>query len=130
MAHSLEVRVPLLDHRLVEQVAPLPGFLKKPGQTPKQLLVDALEGSLPPEIWQRRKQGFVIPYEVWIRGALKSHFDDILLKADLARSTGLRPESVKQIWQQYLGGYRGINMQHPLALYALLRWCKRHSVSL
>jgi asparagine synthase (glutamine-hydrolysing) len=129
MANSLELRVPLLDHRLVECVAPLPGSLKKAREAPKQLLVDAMQGSLPPEIWRRRKQGFVIPYERWIRGALRSHFDTVLQDADRARAIGLRPERVKQVWQQFLSGYRGLNMQHPLALYALMRWCGRHRVS-
>jgi asparagine synthase (glutamine-hydrolysing) len=128
MAHGLEVRVPLLDHRLVEYVATLPGRLKT-GGAPKRLLVRALGDALPPEISRRRKQGFVIPYEVWIRGALKSRFDDMLTRADLAESVGLRANEVREVWRQYLHGFRGINMQHPLALYVLIRWCSRHGVT-
>src|SRR6185437_6805016 len=110
MAHGLEVRVPLLDHRLVEYVAALPGRLKVGGIAPKRLLVRAMKDSLPPEIHTRRKQGFLIPYAIWIRGALKQRFDEVLTCGDLARSAGLRPSRVAEVWQQYLEGYRGINM--------------------
>jgi asparagine synthase (glutamine-hydrolysing) len=129
MAHGLEVRVPLLDHKLVEYVAALPGRLKVGGEAPKRLLVRAMKDALPPGIHTRRKQGFVIPYEAWVRGALRPRFDALLTRTDLARAVGLRPERVDTIWRQYLDGYRGVNMQHPLALYALLRWCDRHGVA-
>src|SRR5262249_45116767 len=67
MAHGLEVRVPLLDHRLVEYVTSLQGRLKVGGVAPKRLLVRAMKDALPPEIHERPKQGFVIPYAIWIR---------------------------------------------------------------
>jgi asparagine synthase (glutamine-hydrolysing) len=130
MAHGLEVRVPLLDHKLVEHVATLPGHLKTGGPAPKRLLVHAMADAVPPEIHLRRKQGFVIPYEVWLRGALKSRFDDILRQRDLAHSIGLLPQPVCHVWDQFLLGHRGVNMQHPLALYAVMRWCARHRVAL
>ncbi|HYT90969.1 MAG TPA: asparagine synthase (glutamine-hydrolyzing) [Gemmataceae bacterium] len=129
MAHGLEVRVPLIDHRLVEYVARLPGRLKVGGVAPKRLLVRAMKGALPVEIHTRRKQGFVIPYELWIRGALKQRFDEILTPESPARSAGLRPVQVGRVWRQFLDGYRGVNMQHPLALYVLLRWCAQHGVT-
>jgi asparagine synthase (glutamine-hydrolysing) len=129
MAHGLELRVPLLDHRLVEFVASLPGRVKVGRGNLKGLLVDAMGGDLPPEVSGRRKQGFVIPYELWIRGALKPRLDEVLTEASLSRALGLRPESVARIWSAFLGGYRGINMQHPLALYVLLRWCHRNRVT-
>jgi asparagine synthase (glutamine-hydrolysing) len=130
MAHGLEVRVPLLDHHLVEHVASLPGRIKVGGSAPKRLLVRAMGDALPPEIHERRKQGFLIPYEVWIRGALKSQFDEVLHQPDLARSLGLRPAQVLNIWNQFQRHYRGVNMQHPLALYVLMRWCARHQMAL
>jgi asparagine synthase (glutamine-hydrolysing) len=129
MAHGLEVRVPLLDHQLVEYVAALPGRIKVGGAAPKRLLVAAMKNALPPEIHTRRKQGFVIPYAIWLQGALKQRCDDVLTRADLARAVGLRPRRVSQVWRQFVDGYRGVNMQHPLALYVLLRWCERHGVT-
>lgn len=130
MAHGLEVRVPLLDHQLVEYVASLPGQMKIEGSAPKRLLVKAMDGALPPEIHLRRKQGFVIPYEIWMRDALRPIFDSILRQTELARSIGLSAARVSQVWDQFLQGHRGINMQHPLALYVLMRWCVRNKVAL
>ncbi len=129
MAHGLEVRVPLLDHKLVELVAPLPGRLKIKGKAPKRLLVEAMGDALPPEIHLRRKQGFVIPYQLWLRGALKPCLDEVLYRDDLTQRIGLRPDAVRQIWDQFQGGFRGVNMQHPLALYILLRWCARNRIT-
>ena len=130
MAHGLEVRLPLLDHRLVEFAAPLPGRSKmKPG-APKRLLIDMLGEALPPEVARRRKQGFVIPYEVWMRGALRPRLDRIFDDPDAASSLGLSPDRVRGIWSQFLEGSRRINMQHPFALYVLLSWCSRHRVAL
>ena len=130
MAHGLEVRLPLLDHRLVEFVASLPGALKASGAVPKPLLIRALGDALPPEMVRRRKQGFVIPYAVWMRTALRSRLDEVLTDRGLARAIGLRPEQVARIWSDFLRGSRRINMQHPLALYVLMRWCNRHGITL
>jgi asparagine synthase (glutamine-hydrolysing) len=130
MAHGLEVRLPLLDHRLVELVAGMPGALKTSGTGPKPLLVRAMGDALPPDIARRKKQGFVIPYAVWMRTALKSRLDRVLTDRGLAEAVGLRPEQVVRTWSDFLRGSRRINMQHPLALYVLMRWCDRHAVSL
>ena len=130
MAHGLEVRLPLLDHRLVEFVAPLPGALKVTPATPKRLLVDSLEGALPPQVVARRKQGFVIPYQIWMRGALKPQFSEILENPAMAEQLGLRPQRVRSLWTSFLQGSRSINMQHPLALYILLTWCQQHRMEL
>jgi asparagine synthase (glutamine-hydrolysing) len=129
MAHALEVRVPLLDHRLIECVAPLHGRLKVAGRPPKRLLVRALGDALPPEVHLRRKQGFVIPYQLWMRNELRPCIDAVLGDARQLQSIGLRPERVKRVWDRFLGADRSVNMQHPLALYALARWCARNSVT-
>lgn len=70
MAHSLEVRVPFLDHTLTEFVMSLPDHLKplKPG---KKLLIDALGDDLPREVWDREKMGFVFPWKQWVNNELK-----------------------------------------------------------
>jgi asparagine synthase (glutamine-hydrolysing) len=69
MAVGLELRVPLLDHRLVESVLSLPGAWKR-GKPPKRLLVDAFSDVLPRECRKRAKQGFVLPMDEWMRGPL------------------------------------------------------------
>lgn len=75
MAHSLEVRVPFLDHTLSDFVMSLPDHFKptKPG---KKLLIDALGDDLPREIWDRKKMGFVFPWKRWVNQELKSVVDE------------------------------------------------------
>ena len=70
MWHSLEVRVPFLDHKLVEFVATIPSSLKLKGWQKKHILIKSLEGILPDTILNRRKQGFSIPLGAWLRGPL------------------------------------------------------------
>lgn len=72
MAHALEVRVPFLDHDLVEHVLSLPDKGKL-GKAPKQLLIDAFPDLLPPEVVYRKKMGFAFPWAEWLRGALKDY---------------------------------------------------------
>jgi asparagine synthase (glutamine-hydrolysing) len=67
MAHSVEVRVPYLDHRLVKYALSLPYKLKLAGKRPKTLLVDALGVDLPREISDRPKMGFTLPFDLWLR---------------------------------------------------------------
>ena len=68
MAHSIEARVPYLDHRLVEHVLALPAALKLDRARPKPLLLDALGDRLPREVWDRPKMGFTLPMASWMRG--------------------------------------------------------------
>jgi asparagine synthase (glutamine-hydrolysing) len=69
MAASLESRVPFLDHLLVDKVAAIPGHLRMRGGVSKSLLRDAVKDIVPPEIMKRRKMGFPVPIENWLRGA-------------------------------------------------------------
>lgn len=76
MAHSLEVRVPLLDQRLVEALLRLPAAAKRAGEGPKPLLVRAVGDLLPPLVRERRdKRGFTLPFERWLRGPLGPRLD-------------------------------------------------------
>ena len=70
MAVGLELRVPFLDHRLVEFVLALPEQWKR-GKPPKRLLIDAFADILPQEVWNRPKQGFALPMDSWMRGPLR-----------------------------------------------------------
>ena len=77
MSQGLELRVPLIDHQLAKRVLALPGRWKLNG-TPKRLLVNALEGSLPDEIVHRPKRGFTLPFEHWMRQELRSEIESVL----------------------------------------------------
>jgi asparagine synthase (glutamine-hydrolysing) len=84
MANGLELRVPFLDHKLVEFAATLPRDLKLKGSTGKHLLREAMQGVLPPQIINRPKKGFPVPTESWLRGELKDFVHDTLLASDAA----------------------------------------------
>src|SRR5690606_11559669 len=71
MASALEVRVPFLDHHLVEFVLSLPDEYKQKQNIPKSLLVESLNGLLPEEIIYRKKMGFVLPWKQWIKQELQ-----------------------------------------------------------
>ncbi len=84
MAHSLEVREPLMDHPLVEWLATLPMNLKVRGNEGKLLLKKAMEPQLPAEVLYRPKMGFAVPLERWFRGPLKQRVRDAVLGERLA----------------------------------------------
>jgi len=88
MAHSLEVREPLMDHPLVEWLATLPSSLKVHGQEGKWLLKKAMEPRLPEDLLYRPKMGFAVPLAQWFRGPLRKRVRDALLGERLA-DTGL-----------------------------------------
>jgi asparagine synthase (glutamine-hydrolysing) len=88
MAHSLEVREPLMDHELVEWLATLPSSLKIQGNEGKVLLKKAMEPHLPHEILYRPKMGFAVPLERWFRGPLRQRVRDAILGPTLLE-TGL-----------------------------------------
>jgi asparagine synthase (glutamine-hydrolysing) len=88
MAHSLEVRAPFCDHRLIEQSLRLPSSVKMPGGRLKGLLKAAFAGVLPREVLAHRKQGFMIPLGDWLRRDLRPTMDD-LLAPDCIRARGL-----------------------------------------
>ena len=84
MAHSLEVREPLMDHELVEWLATLPSSLKIQGQEGKYLFKKALEPHLPQDVLYRPKMGFSVPLARWFRGPLRQRVRDAVMGPRLA----------------------------------------------
>jgi asparagine synthase (glutamine-hydrolysing) len=99
MAFALEVRVPFLDHELVEFVLGVRDKLKYP-HTPKQLLVEALGDLLPQEIVHRKKMGFVLPWEQWMRGDLRSFCEERLHA--MGERSFFKPGAVVELWRSFL----------------------------
>src|ERR1700692_3016733 len=79
MAHSIEARVPLLDHKMVEFAATVPADMRLRGVTTKYIFKQAMRGILPDEIIDRPKRGFAIPLGQWFRGQLEGFASDLLL---------------------------------------------------
>jgi asparagine synthase (glutamine-hydrolysing) len=86
MAHSLEVREPLMDHPLIEWLASLPNALKVQGQEGKYVLKKAMEPHLPHEIMYRPKMGFSVPLARWFRGPLRQRVKDSVLGSALVET--------------------------------------------
>lgn len=116
MAHSLEVRVPLLDHRLVEAILALPAAAKRAGAGPKPLLARAVADLLPPLVRERRdKRGFTLPLERWLRGPLGPRLDALA-----ASPTLLRPGALAAARRRFAAGR--LHWSRLWALAALEGW--------
>jgi asparagine synthase (glutamine-hydrolysing) len=104
MSHSLEVRVPLIDHRLVETVLRLPETVRRQNnRTIKPLLMKAVGKDLPALVTQRQnKQGFTFPFALWLRGELRSQVADALEKVQ-ARGW-LQTAAVRRVKDDYEAG--------------------------
>ncbi len=106
MAHSLEVREPLMDHELVEWLATLPTSLKIHGQEGKWLFKKAFEPSLPNDVLYRPKMGFSVPLAKWLRGPLRARLEQAVL-GPLLQSTGYFEQQVLQdMVRLHLSGQR------------------------
>ncbi|MBS1581532.1 MAG: asparagine synthase (glutamine-hydrolyzing) [Bacteroidetes bacterium] len=125
MAHALEVRVPFLDHELVELVLGIGDALKYP-HTPKPLLVRALGDLLPREIVERPKMGFALPWIQWMRGALRE-FCAVRLEA-LGRRGVLHPEALDRTWGGFLAGDMRISWARLWHLVVLEDWLERNAI--
>lgn len=127
MAHSLEVRPPFLDHRIVEFAARLPEDFKVRGPVLKFLLRELMRDKLPPAILARPKEGFDIPAHRWFRGPLRPMAEEIL-SADSVRATGLfRAGIVEKIKTDHFR--RRANYGYQLwGLLTLFLWMRRWNV--
>lgn len=105
MRSSLETRVPLLDHRVVELAWQLPVSLKVRDGKGKWILRQVLDRYVPRSMVDRPKQGFSAPVDEWIRGPLRPWAEDLLSVDALASSGMLDPAPIRQRWQQHLAGH-------------------------
>jgi asparagine synthase (glutamine-hydrolysing) len=124
MANSLEVRVPFLDHRLVEFVARLPKAAKHTPGVPKSLLIDALSDLLPDKVVGQSKRTFTLPWEVWLRGALGVRLSQDLANLDPALRPYMNPRAVRGVWQNFVVGQT--SWSRPWSLFVLNEWVRHH----
>ena len=116
MAHSLEVRVPLLDHQFIEWVSGIPSNLKMKGQEGKYILKKSLEPHLNNDILYRDKMGFAIPISNWFRGPLKSKIKESILGGRLVDTGLFNHNYLTTLFEQHQSGQR----DHSAALWALM----------
>jgi asparagine synthase (glutamine-hydrolysing) len=123
MAHSIEAREPLLDHKFVEFAATIPPELKLKGITTKYIFKRAMEGILPKEILYRPKRGFAIPLSQWFRGQLGPFVRDLLLSQRSLNRGIFRKAYIERLIEL---NDRGRSMDLPLwTLITFELWCRR-----
>jgi asparagine synthase (glutamine-hydrolysing) len=106
MAHSLEVREPLMDHELVEWLATLPTSHKIQGQEGKYMFKKSMEPHLPNDVLYRPKMGFSVPLARWFRGPLKQRVQDAVLGERLASTGWFEPSYLRHLVQAHQSGAR------------------------
>jgi asparagine synthase (glutamine-hydrolysing) len=122
MRHALEVRVPLLDHHLVEYLMGVPDQLRQPGTTPKRLLRESLGQPLPSVCVDRPKRGFVLPLDAWMRTLLMPFCTRHLGAGGLGGHPAFQPGAVERLWEDFLAGDGRISWTRLWALVALHAW--------
>ncbi|MBL7983271.1 MAG: asparagine synthase (glutamine-hydrolyzing) [Flavobacteriales bacterium] len=127
MAHALEVRVPFLDHDLVEFVLGVNDRFKYP-HTPKQLLTAALGDLLPREIIDRPKMGFVLPWPQWMRSELRTFCGERMHR--LGQRQAFKPGAVDAFWNAFIQKDPRANWFRIWSMVVLEDWMERHGMDI
>lgn len=125
MANSLEVRVPFLDHHLVEYTLGINDAIKQP-ISPKKLLVDSFIELLPESIYNRPKMGFVLPYEKWMRGELNQFCKDNL--NELKKISYINSKGIDKLWNAFEKGNKRVTWSRIWHLVILGNWIKENTI--
>jgi asparagine synthase (glutamine-hydrolysing) len=130
MSASIEIRLPLVDQVLVENVERLPTANRFYPIGKKGALRRIGLRGLDPKLFDRPKAGFVLPYDRWLRSGLGKMIDGTMRDPDAIKPTGLNPEAVERLWQAFLDGAPGLYWSRIWAIYVFIRWCHRHRIYL
>jgi len=125
MACSLELRVPMLDHHLLEFATALPDHLRLNGTQGKYLLKKVMERHLPHEIIYRKKRGFPVPIAVWFRGPLYQRVRDILLDQRSLSRGYFRPEYIRRVLERHRAGSEDLS-RRIFSLLTLELWHRKY----
>jgi asparagine synthase (glutamine-hydrolysing) len=124
MARSLEVRVPFLDTPLVEFVNALPDDARMQAGVSKGLLRAALAGLIPEEILDQKKRTFTLPWEDWLRTALRPRVESSFNNLAPALEGHLHAAGVQRVWDNFL--HAQTSWSRPWSLYVLNEWCRQY----
>ena len=128
MACSLEQRVPLVDQVLLESVDRMPDHARYSPLGQKAVLRRIGLRGLEPALFERRKSGFVLPFDRWIRRGLKDAMDQTLRDPQAVAPVGLDPVAVERLWRAFLEGAPGMYWSRIWSVYVFIRWCHRNRV--
>lgn len=126
MRHALEVRVPFLDHKLVEYVLNTPDAYKTKSKAQKSLLVESLSDLLPLEIIQRKKMGFVLPWDKWLRNELSEYVQNAIHK--LTDRELLHAQSWQSAFNDFKIGKQNHHWNIFWGLVVLTNWLDRNNI--
>lgn len=130
MAVSLEARVPLLDHQVIEAAAAVEPSRRFHPLGKKMLLRELAMGDLDPAMFDRPKSGFVLPIEVWCRAQLKDQVACTLADSSLCAAAGINHAAVGRLWRAFQAGAPGIYWSRVWSLFVLLEWCRTNRASI
>jgi asparagine synthase (glutamine-hydrolysing) len=125
MAVSLEIREPFFDHALVDFMMHVPDGLRYP-EYQKSLLVESVSPLLPDEVVHRRKQGFLFPWRLWMRGPLRSFCEDRLRRH--AQRPFIREGALLAYWRRFLTGDPAVRWQELWQFVVLEHWMDRNGI--
>jgi len=130
MSASIEIRLPLVDQVLFENVTRLHDRERYHPLGQKSVLRRIGLRGLDPALFDRPKSGFVLPFDRWLRTGLGKVMDQTMRDPVAVKPTGLNPEAVGRLWQAYLDGAPGLYWTRVWAIYVLIHWCHRHGAYL
>ncbi len=126
MASALEVRVPFLDYTLVEYVLSLPDAYKNP-TSPKKLLIDALGDLLPPEIVNRPKMGFTLPWKHWMKHEMRQFCEQKI--GSLSKRSFIAEAEIIALWNAFLSDNPRVPWSRIWYLIVLENWLIENNIS-
>jgi asparagine synthase (glutamine-hydrolysing) len=129
-AVSVELRVPFVDHMLIEAAARIDPSRRFSPLGRKQLLRDCGLAGLDPALFERPKNGFVMPLERWMRASLQPAMTEAFHDRSLCEAAGLDPATVAALWRAYVDGRPGVYWSRVWSLYVLLEWMRLHEARL
>jgi asparagine synthase (glutamine-hydrolysing) len=129
MASSLEVRVPLLDHEVVEAILALDDAERFEPVGKKQVLRELALGGLDPSLFERPKSGFVLPIERWARDVLRDEMSTAFADRGFCEAAGLSAGAVGRLWNGFLRRAPGLYWSRIWAVYVLGWWCRQYGLS-
>lgn len=129
MAASLETRLPFVDTELLSVISRMDEDTRFLPLKSKLALRRAGLKGLDPQLFERPKSGFELPFNRWLKSSLGEEIGSTLLDAPLVASAGLQPEAVAHLWQAFTAGAKGLYWTRIWALYALIRWVRVNRVT-
>ncbi len=130
MAHGLELRVPFLDHRVVEQALSFPGPDKLAGSGIKPFMQKVFREEMPPHVLTTEKKGFAFPWKTWLTGPLREHVEDSVSDVSAWESLGMQPVSVRKTWDRFRDGDSRILPLQVLAFVTLANLQRKYRLTL